>query len=81
MTFEGSKTMKAMRKDGSVGNIDLEALNDVNADIRFTERKIDENLELNRRLRAERASLRGRLIDLKQRRRKLIFGQFEEGKA
>ncbi|MCJ7424757.1 hypothetical protein MUP01_10895 [Candidatus Bathyarchaeota archaeon] len=73
--------MKVMRKDGSIGTVDLEVLNDVNTDIRFTEKKIDENLELNRRLRAERASLRGRLIDLKQRRRKLIFGQFEEKEA
>jgi len=70
--------MKVMRKDGSVGNLDMEALNDVNADIRFTERKIGENLELNRRLRGERANLRCRMIELKQRRRKLIFGQFEE---
>lgn len=70
--------MKVMHKDGSVTNLDLDTLNEVNADIRFTERKIDENLELNRRLRAERASLRGRLIDLKQRKRKLIFAPFEE---
>jgi len=72
--------MKVMRKDGSVGNLDLDALNDCNADIRFTERKIGENLELNRRLRVERANLRCRMIELKQRRRKLIFGQFEEAK-
>jgi regulator of replication initiation timing len=64
-------------KTGNIVELDLDALNDVNADIRFTDRKIDENLELNRRLRAERANLRQRLIDLKQQRRKLIFGQFE----
>jgi len=70
--------MKIQHKDGSITNLDMDALNDVNADIRFTERKIDENLELNRRLRWERANLRNRLIELKQQRRKLIFAPFED---
>ena len=74
------KTKAYDSKAGQIVEIDLDALNDVNADIRFTDRKIDENLELNRRLRAERANLRCRMIELKQRRRKLIFGQFEEAK-
>jgi len=70
--------IRVAHKDGSITELDLDALNDVNADIRFTEREIDENLELNRRLRAKRANLRNLLIELKQQRRKLIFAPFEE---
>ena len=66
--------MEVVNKDGDVHKIDLEALNQVNAEIRWHERKIDENLDERRKLDAKRRQLRQKIIDLRNKRRNIIFG-------
>jgi septal ring factor EnvC (AmiA/AmiB activator) len=65
--------MEVINKEGASHKIDLEALNQVNAEIRWHERKIDENLDERRKLDVKRKHLRNEIIDLRIKRRKIIF--------
>lgn len=60
--------------EGGVHKIDFDALNQVNAEIRWRERKIDENLEERMKLDIKRRRWRNEIIDLKEKRRNIIFG-------
>jgi predicted metal-dependent RNase len=66
--------MEAINKDGAIHKIDLEALNQVNAEIRWRERQIDTNLIKKRQLDAERKKLRNELVDFHKKRRDIIEG-------
>lgn len=61
-------------KDGNMHELDLEAFNQVNAEIRWRERKIEQNLDEHRILDAERKRLRNEIIDFKNKRRIIIEG-------
>lgn len=66
--------MKVIGKNGIVHKLDIEALNQVNADIRYTDRRIDVNLQQRRMLDAERKKLRNELVDFHKKRRIIIEG-------
>lgn len=65
-------------KDGNVHELDLEAFNQVNAEIRWRERQIDTNLDEHRILDAERKRLRNEIIDFKKKRREILEGDKQE---
>jgi hypothetical protein len=54
--------------------LDLDLINEVNADIRATERLLETNLEIKKENDANRESLRNTLMILKEKRRRTIFG-------
>lgn len=55
--------------------IDLDAMNDVNADIRNTEGLIDANLRIKRENDQNRKNLRKLLIDLHEKRRSMLLSK------
>jgi hypothetical protein len=57
--------------------LDLDAINDVNADIRNTERLLEANLRIKKENDLNRKNLRNLLVDLQEKRRKTIFGKRE----
>lgn len=69
--------IKVLHKDQSITNLDLDSFNEVNADIRNTERLLDANLKIKRENDVNRKNLYNLLIDLHQKRRNIIMGKVQ----
>jgi hypothetical protein len=71
------RTTEKEGKNRMKSDIDYEKLNEINAEIRSKEVLIQDNLDKRRLLDMVRATLRREIYNLKNERRKLIFGVLE----